>query len=80
VQEQGHEHLRRWLNDEPRLSAPWRDGSQNELRVARLTPAELLKLSKELDRVVGKYTEREPAPGRRNIEIQLNVFPLGDPE
>jgi DNA-binding transcriptional ArsR family regulator len=78
------QRLEKWLNERERWSAPWRDAAEDSVYVARLSPERARALADELITIIeAAYAESadpaDPDPGTRGVEIQLNVFPTGDP-
>src|SRR5439155_12056892 len=77
---QAADHLRAWRDAGRRWSEAWREASEDSIYVATLDAREAAALRDELDAVLTSYTQRTSRPGGRVVEIQLNVFPTGDPE
>jgi DNA-binding transcriptional ArsR family regulator len=74
------ERLRRWLDEASSWSPDWRDSATDSVYVARLTSDQMAALARELNRLILRYVALSPVPDSRVVEIQLNVFPTGDPE
>jgi DNA-binding transcriptional ArsR family regulator len=73
------ERLLRWLTERENWSQPWRDGAETTTAVARLSVEQMTALRDELSAVIERYVGQSPAAEGRNVEIQLNVFPTGEP-
>ena len=73
------ERIERWLRDRERWSAAWRDAAEDATFVARLSPEQTRALGDELISVVDRYLACESGPEARTVEIQLDVFPTGEP-
>lgn len=74
------QRLERWLAERERWRDPWRDAAEDSVFVARLSPEQARALGDELTAVIDSYIRRPEGPGARDVEIQLNVFPTGEPE
>jgi len=48
--------------------------------VVRLNPEQARALADELTTIIDRYLTSEPGQGSRSVEIQLDVFPTGEPE
>jgi len=73
------QRLSRWLGERDRWSGAWRDAAENSNYVARLSPEQARALADELTAIIDRYLTSEPAQGSRSVEIQLDVFPSGEP-
>ena len=74
------ERLGRWLAEAASWSREWRESAADSVYVARLTSRQMAELSEELGRLILRSVALIPEPESRTVEIQLNVFPTGDPE
>jgi DNA-binding transcriptional ArsR family regulator len=73
------ERLERWLAERERWSQPWRDGAETATAVVRLTVEQMTELRNELSAVIERYLQMPAAAEGRNVEIELNIFPTGEP-
>jgi DNA-binding transcriptional ArsR family regulator len=73
-------HLDAWLDGRDRWGEAWRDAGENAIYIAHLDHDEAQALRAELDAVLGAYARRPARPGSRVVEIQLSLFPTGEPE
>jgi DNA-binding transcriptional ArsR family regulator len=71
--------LQRWLSDQDRWSTAWLEASSDSTYAARLSAAQAAALRDELDATIRRHAQLEPGPGDRLVEIQLNLFPTGEP-
>jgi DNA-binding transcriptional ArsR family regulator len=74
------QRMRKWLSDREQWGRRWRDAAEDSVFVARLTPDQARTLADQLISIVEAASTREPEPGARSVEIQLNVFPTGTSE
>ncbi|HEY3523142.1 MAG TPA: helix-turn-helix domain-containing protein [Candidatus Limnocylindrales bacterium] len=72
--------LATWQAESDRWAAEWRDASTDSIYVAHLDAAETAALRDELDAVISGYAGRPDRPGARIVEVQVSVFPTGEPE
>lgn len=68
-----------WLAGRERWSREWRDAAEDSTYLAHLDPEQVRALGMELTEVIERYIACPPGPGARNVDIQLNVFPTGEP-
>ena len=80
IHQQAQEHRQRWLDEQERWSDAWQNAAEDSVLIARLDAAEAMNLSRELEELIGRYQGRAEGEGRRTVEIQLSLFPLGQPE
>ena len=73
------DRLRTWLDERARWSRDWRRGSTESTFVAQLDAARMRALRDELTAVIARYVESAAGQDARAVEVQLNVFPLGEP-
>ena len=73
------QRLEKWLDERERWSGRWRDAAEDSTYVARLSPEQARALADELTAIIDTYMTRPPGPDARDIEIQLDVFPAGEP-
>ncbi len=69
----------RWLRERPQWGQRWRDAAEDSVFVAALNPDDARALADELVAVIDRYLARAPRPDTRAVEIQLDVFPTGEP-
>jgi hypothetical protein len=74
------DRLHRWLQEANLWRPGWRDSASDSVYVTHLTQAQLEGLSRELNEVVMRYVALAAAADSRHVEVQINVFPTGDPE
>jgi DNA-binding transcriptional ArsR family regulator len=73
------ERLLRWLTERERWSQPWRDGAETTTAVAHLSVEQMTALRDELSAVIERFVAEPPAAEAKTVEIELNVFPTGEP-
>jgi DNA-binding transcriptional ArsR family regulator len=73
------ERVERWFGERARWSRTWLDAAEDSVFVVRLSAEQTRALADELVAIIERYLVREPGPGARNVEVQLNVFPTGEP-
>jgi len=78
------QRLQTWLNERERWTEPWRDGAESTSYVARLGAEQMQELRDELSAVIDAHVARAAGPDTagpdvRNVEIELNIFPTGEP-
>ncbi len=78
-QHMAQERVERWLGERERWSRQWLDAAEDSVFVARLSAEQTRALADELVAIIERYILGEPGPGARNVEIQLDVFPTGEP-
>jgi DNA-binding transcriptional ArsR family regulator len=75
--EQGR--LRRWHVTRADYPAEWRAAAGDTQIVLHLTPAELEKLTEELDAALLRYVGRDDPPGAVPVAVYVHAFPLQPP-
>lgn len=78
-QRMAEQRIEKWLEDRERWSRPWRDSAEDSVFVVRLGPDQARTLADAMIELIDAWRARPPEPDARNVEIQLNVFPTGDP-
>ena len=73
------QRLHRWLDERGRWNGPWRDAAEDCTYMVRLSPEQTRALADELTAVIDRYLARDPGPDARNVELQLDLFPTGEP-
>ncbi len=73
------QRIEKWLNERERWSGAWHDAAEDSAFVARLSPAQTRALADELVAIIDAYIARPPGPDARDVEIQVDVFPTGEP-
>lgn len=73
------ERVGRWLREREAWSETWRDAAENATFAVQLGPAKTRALGDELIAIIDRYLSAEPEPNARPIEIQLDIFPGGQP-
>ena len=72
------QRLAKWLGERKRWSAPLRDAAEDPVYLARRSPERAQALADAIIEAADADAA-EPDPGSRGVEIQVNVFPTGDP-
>ncbi len=73
------ERVERWFSERGRWSRRWLDAAEDSVFVARLSAEQARALADEMVATIERYILGEPGPGARNVEVQVNVFPTGEP-
>lgn len=74
------ERRRTWLAGRERWSPRWRDAAEDSVYAARLSPEQARDLTEELTPIIDRYVGCPPGDGARSVEIELAIFPTGEPE
>lgn len=69
------ERLRLWLDTTRQWPKRWRTAATMSDYLLSLSPAELARLSEDLDRLVESY-RREPRKGDESVAVQVQAFPI----
>jgi DNA-binding transcriptional ArsR family regulator len=80
LQRLAEQRLQTWLAEREHWSKPWREATENTAYALRLSADETRALMEELSATIEVYLARPAAPGARNVEVELNIFPTGRPE
>jgi DNA-binding transcriptional ArsR family regulator len=79
VHRQAADQLERWFNEGVNWPREWQESSSDSVYSIELTADQASALRDELKLVLDRYRSLPPDPGSRQVEIQVNLFPTGDP-
>lgn len=79
VHRQAEEHLRHWFEASTRWPRKWQAASTDSVYSLNLTAREAATLRDELKAVMDRHRDRPTGPKSRQVEVHVNLFPVGDP-